>query len=48
MYQSEKIAFDHVTYIDNQPVLDLIELKPKGILPMIDEEVRTGTANQLQ
>ena len=40
VYASEKIAFDHVSYIDNQPVLDLIEIKPRGILPMIDEELR--------
>jgi myosin heavy subunit len=26
-----------VAYIDNQPVLDMIEKKPHGILPMIDE-----------
>jgi myosin heavy subunit len=26
-----------VAYIDNQPVLDMIEKKPQGILPMIDE-----------
>jgi len=24
-YQDERIKFDHVAYIDNQPVLDLIE-----------------------
>jgi len=40
VYKAEQIAFDHVAYIDNQPVLDLIEQKPKGILPMIDEELR--------
>jgi len=40
VYASEKIQFSHVTYIDNQPVLDLIEQKPKGILPSIDEELR--------
>ena len=40
VYQQEKISFAHVAYIDNQPVLDLIESKPKGILSMIDEELR--------
>ena len=30
VYTAEKIAFDHVSYIDNQPVLDLIENKPRG------------------
>jgi hypothetical protein len=40
LYQSERIKFDHVHYIDNQPVLDLIENRPIGILPSIDEELR--------
>jgi hypothetical protein len=40
-YQDERIKFDHVHYIDNQPVLDLIENKPNGILPSID--VRKGS-----
>lgn len=30
LYQSEKIKFAHVQYIDNQPILDLIEQKPVG------------------
>jgi myosin heavy subunit len=40
LYQSEGIQFAHVTYIDNQPVLDMIEQKPTGILSSIDEELR--------
>eukprot|EP00468_Gymnochlora_sp_CCMP2014_P013783 CAMPEP_0167752288 /NCGR_PEP_ID=MMETSP0110_2-20121227/7052_1 /TAXON_ID=629695 /ORGANISM="Gymnochlora sp., Strain CCMP2014" /LENGTH=1575 /DNA_ID=CAMNT_0007637881 /DNA_START=440 /DNA_END=5167 /DNA_ORIENTATION=- len=40
LYKSEKINYKKVNYIDNQPVLDLIEKRPKGILPMIDEELR--------
>jgi len=40
VYAQEKIDYKHVAYIDNQPVLDLIEQKPKGIMPMIDEELR--------
>jgi len=39
-YQDEQIKFSHVSYIDNQPVLDLIENRPQGILPSIDEELR--------
>ena len=30
VYQSEKISYDHVEFIDNQDVLDLIEKKPTG------------------
>jgi myosin heavy subunit len=40
VYKQEGVVFKHVEYIDNQPVLDLIEKKPKGILPMIDEELK--------
>ena len=39
IYTEEGIKFDKVPYIDNQPVLDLIEKKSSGILPMIDEEL---------
>ena len=38
VYKSENIGVDHVQFIDNQPILDLIEKKPKAILPMLDEE----------
>merc|ERR1719242_219437 len=38
VYKSENIGVDHVPFIDNQPILDLIEKKPKAILPMLDEE----------
>eukprot|EP00466_Bigelowiella_natans_P006255 jgi/Bigna1/140911/aug1.59_g15619 len=38
-YREEGIKYKKVPYIDNQPVLDLIEKKPSGILPMIDEEL---------
>ena len=40
LYRFEGINFTHVNYIDNQPVLDLIEMRPYGILPMVDEEIR--------
>jgi len=39
LYKREQIQFTHVEFIDNQPVLDLIELKPKGILVVLDEEI---------
>ena len=43
LYTSEGITFDHIPYIDNQPVLDLLESPPKeknGILMMLDEEAK--------
>ena len=39
LYKREQIKFDHVEFIDNQPVLDMIEMKPKGILVVLDEEI---------
>lgn len=40
LYRSEGVQFAHVNYIDNQPVLDLIEQRPAGILPIVDEEIK--------
>ena len=40
VYVSEGIAFDQVPFIDNQPILDMIEKKPFGVLVLLDEEVR--------
>jgi len=40
LYRFEGINFTHVQYIDNQPVLDLIEQRPVGVLPCVDEEIR--------
>jgi len=42
LYQAEGIDHEHVVFIDNQPVLNLIEGKPKGILAMLDDEVVVG------
>jgi myosin heavy subunit len=39
VYAYERIQYEHVEYIDNQPVLDLIE-KKQGILLLIDEEIK--------
>mmetsp|Transcript_10110 Transcript_10110/g.17791 ORF Transcript_10110/g.17791 Transcript_10110/m.17791 type:complete len:1254 (+) Transcript_10110:191-3952(+) len=38
LYLKERIEFQHVEFIDNQIVLDLIEARPNGILLMIDDE----------
>ncbi len=39
-YSSEKIDVAHVSYIDNQPCLDLIESGKTSILGMADEELK--------
>jgi len=40
VYKKEKIQYSHVFYIDNTPVLNLIEGRPTGVLSLIDEELR--------
>lgn len=40
VYKSENIEYTKITFIDNQPVLDMIEKKRKGLLPLLDDEVR--------
>jgi len=39
IYKSERIKFDHVNFIDNKPVIELITDKPNGILPLLEEEL---------
>ena len=41
-YQSEGIDYSEVQFIDNQDVLDVVEKKPHGLLPMLDNEVKLG------
>jgi myosin-5 len=38
-YRAEGVPFEPVMFADNQEVLDLIDKKPCGILPLLDEEV---------
>jgi hypothetical protein len=40
VYTNEQIKFEHIHFIDNQPVVDLIEKKPYGLMPLLDEEVK--------
>lgn len=40
VYADEGIAFPHIEYIDNQPVLDLIEQRG-GLFTMLDDAVRS-------
>ncbi|ELR21237.1 myosin1, putative [Acanthamoeba castellanii str. Neff] len=40
LYQSEEVKYEHITFIDNQPVLDLIEKKqPQGLMLVLDEQI---------
>ena len=39
LYRAEGVDYDHVPFIDNQPVLHLIESKPTGIFALLDDEV---------
>jgi len=40
IYKQEGINYESVKFVDNQVVLDLIEKKTTGLLPMLDEEIR--------
>eukprot|EP00940_MAST-03C_sp_MAST-3C-sp2_P000685 g685.t1 len=40
VYISEGVPYTKIEFIDNQPVLDMIEKKRKGLLPLLDDEVR--------
>ncbi|MES1917067.1 MAG: hypothetical protein MHM6MM_008827, partial [Cercozoa sp. M6MM] len=39
-YLREAIDFEHVDFVDNQPILDLIEQAPHGLLAKLDEELK--------
>ena len=47
IYNSEEIVYEHVEFVDNLPVLELIEKKPYGLMPVADDEVRTPRATDL-
>ena len=40
LYVSEGIDFTPTEFVDNQDVLNLVEKKPSGMLPMLDDEIR--------
>ena len=44
VYLSEEIKYTKIPFIDNQPVLNLIEKKPKGLLVALDDAIRVGKA----
>ena len=49
VYEAEGLDVSGISFVDNQPCLDMIEKKPSGIMPMIDEEcvVPKGTDDTL-
>ena len=47
IYRDEGIQFDHVDFIDNQPMIDLITKRPHGVLAMLDEELRVPRGNDV-
>ena len=40
IYNSEGIDWDHIDFIDNQPMIELITKRYDGILPILDEELK--------
>ncbi|XP_041463415.1 unconventional myosin-VI-like isoform X2 [Lytechinus variegatus] len=45
LYERESLGVNTVTYVDNQDCIDLIELKPNGILDLLDEESKLPKAS---
>jgi myosin-7 len=39
-YTREGISWQHMSFVDNQDILDLIGIKPINIMSLIDEESR--------
>ena len=48
VYISEGVPYTKVKFIDNQPVLNLIEKSPHGILVMLDEEINVPKGSDLK
>lgn len=46
-YLSENISWDYIHYTDNQPILDMLALKPMSIVSLLDEESRFPQARVL-
>lgn len=42
LYEMEKIQWEFIAFPDNQDCLDLIQLRPNGILPLLDDECNIG------
>jgi hypothetical protein len=38
VYAAEGLDLTKISFVDNQPIIDLIERKPSGLFPMIDDE----------
>jgi myosin heavy subunit len=38
VYKREDVDTSSVAFADNQPTLDLLDARPKGVLPVLDEE----------
>ena len=37
-YTKEGICWKHISFVDNQDILDMVGLKPVNIMSLIDEE----------
>ena len=48
VYISEGVPYTKVKFIDNQPVLNLIEKTPNGILVMLDEEIHVPKGSDIK
>ena len=44
-YLSVNITWNYIQYNDNQPILDMLALKPMSLISILDEEIRFPQAS---
>ena len=48
VYRAEGVPFEPIAFVDNAPVLALLSSKPRGLLNLLDEEVRIPQGSDLK
>ena len=48
LYEQEGVDYKKIEFIDNQIVLDMVEGKPRGILPLLDDECLVPEGSEIK
>lgn len=48
LYEQEGVEYKKIEFIDNQAVLDMVEGKPSGILPLLDDECLVPEGSEIK
>lgn len=48
LYEAEGVPYEKIEFIDNQIVLDMVEGKPGGILPLLDDECLVPEGSEIK